>query len=57
MSGHERLLDSRVVALALPELRADTARTIEMRVGRVHRSKDKPFYTQAQFEAIQKAAR
>lgn len=37
MSGRERLLDVRVVALALPGLRADTARAIEMRIGRVHR--------------------
>jgi len=56
MAGRERLLDSRVVTLALPGLRADTARAVEMRIGRVHRVGDKPFYTKDQFEAIQKAA-
>jgi hypothetical protein len=56
MSGRERLLDSRVATLALPGLRDDTARAVEMRIGRVQRVKEKPFYTKDQFDAIHKAA-
>jgi hypothetical protein len=56
MSGRERLLDSRVAALALPGLRTDTGPAIEMRIGRVHQVGEKPFYTKEQFEAIGKAA-
>lgn len=56
MAGRERLLDCRVAVLALPGLREDTARVVEMRIGRVHRVGDKPFYTKSQFDAIQVAA-